>query len=71
MTKLEEGSSWEAADADGDGIVTEEEMAMYERKVRFENEDKKEDAQRNMAWFALFWYALVSVLCCTSYSIRT
>ena len=54
MTKLEEGSSWEAADTDGDGIVTEEEMAMYERKVRFENEDKKEDAQRNMAWFALF-----------------
>jgi hypothetical protein len=54
MTKLEEGSSWEAADADGDGVVTEEEMAMYERKVRFENEDKKEDAQRNMAWFALF-----------------
>ena len=53
MTKLEEGSSWEAADADGDGIVTEEEMAMYERRVRFENEDKKEDAQRNMAWFAL------------------
>jgi hypothetical protein len=54
MTKLEEGSSWEAADTDGDGVVTEEEMAMYERKVRFENEDKKEDAQRNMAWFALF-----------------
>jgi len=54
MTKLEEGSSWEAADTDGDGVVTEKEMAMYERKVRFENEDKKEDAQRNMAWFALF-----------------
>ena len=53
MTKLEAGSSWEAADADGDGVVTEEEMAMYERRVRFENEDKKEDAQRNMAWFAL------------------
>ena len=51
--QLAEGSSWEAADADGDGIVTEEEMAMYERRVRFENEDKKEDAQRNMAWFAL------------------
>jgi hypothetical protein len=53
MTKLEAGSSWEAADTDGDGVVTEEEMAMYERRVRFENEDKKEDAQRNMAWFAL------------------
>ena len=50
---LEENSRWDDADADGDGIITDEEMAMYERKVRFENEDKKEDAQRNMAWFAL------------------
>jgi hypothetical protein len=54
MTKqLQEGSIWAEADADGDGIVTDAEMAMYERRVRFENEDKKEDAQRNMAWFAL------------------
>lgn len=52
--RLEDNSKWDAADADGDGIVTDAEMAMYERKVRFENEDKKEDAQRNMAWFALF-----------------
>ena len=50
---LQEGSIWDIADADGDGIVTDEEIALYERKVRFENEDKKEDAQRNMAWFAL------------------
>ena len=54
MTKqLQEGSIWDIADADGDGIVTDEEIALYERRVRFENEDKKEDAQRNMAWFAL------------------
>ena len=26
---------------------------MEERQIRLENEDKKEDAQRNMAWFAL------------------
>ena len=51
--KLQENSIWAAADADGDGTVTDEEIALYERKVRFENEDKKEDAQRNMAWFAL------------------
>ena len=50
---LQEGSIWDIADADGDGIVTDEEIELYERKVRFENEDKKEDAQRNMAWFAL------------------
>ncbi|UAW58962.1 hypothetical protein CRP207_gp72 [Roseobacter phage CRP-207] len=52
--QLEAGSQWDAADEDGDGIITDDEMAMYERRVRFENEDKKEDAQRNMAWFALF-----------------
>jgi len=50
---LEPNSQWDEADADGDGIITDEEMAMYERRIRFENEDKKEDAQRNMAWFAL------------------
>jgi hypothetical protein len=29
-------------------------MAQMERMLRIENEDKKQDAQRNMAWFALF-----------------
>ena len=50
---IDANSSWAEADTDGDGNITEEEIALYERKVRFENEDKKEDAQRNMAWFAL------------------
>ena len=53
-TTLDSNTTWGVADADGDGIVTQEEIDLYERKVRFENEDKKEDAQRNMAWFALF-----------------
>lgn len=51
--KLEEGSVLEGADLDGDGIVTDEELSRHERMLRIENEDKKEDAQRNMAWFAL------------------
>jgi hypothetical protein len=50
---ISEESKWAEADTDGDGVITEDEIALYERKVRFENEDKKEDAQRNMAWFAL------------------
>ena len=52
--KLESGSKYEHFDKDGDGVVTDEEMALEREMMRAENEDKKEDAQRNMAWFALF-----------------
>ena len=52
--KLEKDSQYEHFDLDGDGIVTDEELDLDERMMRLENEDKKADAQRNMAWFALF-----------------
>ena len=52
--KLEKGSQYEKYDLDGDGIVTDEEFEMDQKLVRLENEDKKEDAQRYMAWFALW-----------------
>ena len=52
--KLEKGSQYEKYDLDGDGIVTDEEFEMDQKFVRLENEDKKEDAQRYMAWFALW-----------------
>ena len=59
--KLEPGSKWSHLDKDGDGTVSDEEIAMEERMIELadmrsdmENEDKKQDAQRNMAWFALF-----------------
>ena len=59
--KLEQNSEYAHLDKDGDGIVTDEELAMDEKMLRLqdlrsdiENEDKKADAQRNMAWFALF-----------------
>ena len=42
------------ADLDGDGIFSNDELEKHERILRIENEDKKEDAQRNLAWFALF-----------------
>jgi hypothetical protein len=51
---LQEDSKLEAADLNGDGIVTDEELDKQERMIRLENEDKKEDAQREMAWFALW-----------------
>ena len=58
--QLEKGSIYNKLDLDGDGIVSDEEMMMEERMIKLEdmrsdmeNDDKKQDAQRNMAWFAL------------------
>jgi hypothetical protein len=50
--KLEKGSVWEKADANGDGVVSDQEMAMRERMVLLENRDKKEDQQRYLVWFS-------------------
>lgn len=51
--KLEKGSAYNKFDTNNDGIVSDEEMAHVEKMIQIENNDKKEDAQRGMAWFAL------------------
>ena len=58
--KLEIDSKYAHLDVDGDGIVSDEEMMREERMIELadkrsdmENEDNKQDAQRNMALFAL------------------
>ena len=51
--KLDKGTQYAKYDIDGDGVVTDEELDMDERLMRLENEDKRQDAQRYMAWFAL------------------
>lgn len=58
--KLEIDSKYAHLDVNGDGIVSDDEMMREERMIELadkrsdmENEDKKQDAQRNMAWFAL------------------
>ena len=58
--RLEKDSQYAHLDIDGDGIVSDEELEMDRKmlelqdlKSDMENEDKKQDAQRNMAWFAL------------------
>ena len=52
--KLQKDSDYAYLDLDGDGVVTDEELDLDERMMRLENEDKKEDAQRWMAWFSLW-----------------
>ena len=56
--KLETGSKYEHFDKDGDGIVTDEELALDREMMRAENENAKEDQIRRMAWFAL-WGMLI------------
>lgn len=50
---LQKDSIYNQFDVDGDGVLTDEEMARGEKLIEIENEDKRQDAQRNMAWFAL------------------
>ena len=52
--KLQKESEYAHLDLDGDGIVTDEELEMDEKIMRLNNEDAKQDAQRYMAWFALW-----------------
>jgi len=58
---LQSNSIYAQYDTDGDGVVTDEEMEQAERIIRMENEDAKQDAQRRMAWFALFGMLLYPV----------
>jgi hypothetical protein len=48
-------SGFHAADVNGDGVVDDQEKAMYLefRRKEFEDADAMRDAQRSMAWFAL------------------
>jgi len=59
--KLEAGSQFEHFDRDGDGVVSDEEFALERDMMRAENEDKKEDQIRRMAWFALWGMLLYPV----------
>lgn len=58
---LQDDSKYSHLDTDGDGIVSDEELAQAEKiaeleskKALLKNQDMREDAQRQMAWFALF-----------------
>ena len=51
--QLEKGSMYEQFDADGDGVVSDAEIARSERMIRIQNNDAKDDQIRKMAWVAI------------------
>jgi len=54
MTKqLEKGSTYAQFDADGDGVVTDNELSQSERIIQIQNMDALADQQRVMAWVAM------------------
>ena len=52
----EEVKGYHPADTNGDGVVSKEEHQMYMefKRKELEDQDAMRDAQRKMAWFALF-----------------
>lgn len=65
MKKLQENSILNSADLDGDGVVTDEELAIHERMLKIENNDAMEDQQRIMAWVSMLSCITVVLLLLT------
>ena len=59
---LQEDSRYLKHDLDGDGIVTDEEIAREERIMRLENNDKMQDQQRMICWVSSISSIILIVL---------
>ena len=52
--RLQEGSEYGEYDADGDGVVTDEELNTSKELQELRLQHERADAQRAMSWFALW-----------------
>ena len=60
--KLQKDSKYLKHDLDGDGIVTDEEIAREDRIIRLENNDKMQDQQRLICWVSSISSIILIVL---------
>ena len=67
--RLEAGSDYAKYDADGDGVVTDEELSMSERLQYLETQHEKADAQRNMCYISIAGMMLYPSLVVISYML--
>ena len=52
--KLEDGSDYAEYDADGDGVVTDDELETSKELQELKISNERAQAQRSMSWFALW-----------------
>ena len=60
--KLEPKSRYAESDADGDGVVTDEELTKHQEMLQLELQEEKADSQRRMAWIALGSMCVFAIL---------
>ena len=53
VKKLQPQSKYSQFDVDGDGVVTDKEIAMEKEMMELERQEEKADAQKKMAWVAM------------------
>ena len=59
--KLEAGSKYSHYDTDGDGVVTDKELAMEKEMMEAERLEEKSEDQKRMAWVAMFSMLLFTI----------
>jgi len=60
--KLEPKSRYSEYDADGDGVVSDEEISRHQEMLQLELQEEKADSQRKMAWTAVVSMCLFALL---------
>tara|TARA_B100000700_G_scaffold331342_1_gene463315 strand:- start:10693 stop:11016 length:324 start_codon:yes stop_codon:yes gene_type:complete len=60
--KLQKESTYNKYDLDGDGVVTDEELAKMKEIEELEMQEDKADAQRRMAWISMICIIVFTII---------